>query len=566
MSRFSLTTDASVLKESSQVSAAPDNNRDTLAMNNTSLNLLSTTCAVCQRILSSGNESGGPEAMTGVCGDCRFLLDIETTSPDVYRRRMPGARRRTYGSSESSENLFSQQFSELIALERQTHSVAVELDNQCVNYYGTGRLVRRVSSHTTPSGSRRWRRVFSDTESDGLDSLYGESESNASIMRYRVFHGEGDTLSSSAYGGDSDVSADGHSFLEVGNFGYADGGGGPDSDTDIDPMNAGVYHWNSEDQGEEEEDEDEDDDSEWEEADAEENMVESLRTGDHLHGSLGFNRNNFYMDWSRQSHSPHVDGTTSLEARNRTRAGYTELLSNFEELETQNYAGALGDYLDARGFEYSLEHLAENDISLMGAPPAAVSFVSSLPQIKIDGQYENLDNLSCAICKECPTVGTVLNQLPCLHLYHPSCILPWLSTRNTCPLCRYELPTDDIDYEERKRNLGSEVEMLSVPLNDVNVDGSSDDIDDAVVDELSQFHHGVDVQGEPVNAYSDADNSGQKISRNRWFFAAAVAPIVGMIGISLMLWLGKPSVNGVCSGGHIPYRKENGQRRWWSFL
>lgn len=566
MSRSSLTTDASVLEESSQVSA-PDNNRDTLAMNNTSLNLLSTACAVCQRVLSSGNESGGVEALRGVCGVCRFLLeDIETTSPDVYRRRMSGARRRTYGSSESIENLFSQQFSELIAVERQPHSVAVEHDNQSVNYYGTGRLVRRVSSHTTPSGSRRWRRVFSDTESDGFDSLYGESESNASIMRYRIFNGEGDALSSSAYGGDSDVSADGQSFLEIGNFGYADGGGGLDSDTDIDPMNAGVYHWNSEDQGEEDEEED-DNDSEWEESNTEENMVESLRTGDHLHGSLGFNRNNFYMDWSRQSRSPHGDGTISLGARNRTRAGYTELLSNFEELETQNYAGALGDYLDAGGFEYSLEHLAETDISMMGAPPAAVSFVNSLPQIRIDGQHENLDNMSCAICKECPTVGTVLNKLPCLHLYHPSCILPWLSTRNTCPLCRYELPTDDIDYEERKRNRGSEVEMLSVHLNDVNDDGSSNDIDDAVVYELSQFHHGGGVQEEPVNAYSDTENSGRKIPRNRWFFAAAVTPIVGMVGISLMLWLGKPSVNGVCSGGHIPYRKENnGQRRWWSFL
>ncbi|XP_073146061.1 uncharacterized protein [Henckelia pumila] len=529
-------------------------------MNNTSLNLLSTTCAVCQRILSSGNESGGLEALTGVCGDCRFLLEeMETTSPDVYRRRMPGPRRRNYGSSESIETLFSQQFSELIAVERQTQGV--EHDNQYVNYYGTGRLARHASFHTTPSGSRRWRRVLSDTDSDGFDSLYGESESNASIMRHRVFHGEGDTLSSSAFGGDSDGEVDSLSLLEIGNFGYVDGGGGLDSDTDIDPMNAGVYHWNSEDQGEED-----DNDSEWEEAIAEENMVESLRTGDHLHGTLGFDRNNFYMDWSRQSRFPHVEGTISLGARNRTRADNTELLSNLEELETHNYAGALGDYLDVRGFEHFLEHLAETDISMMGAPPAAVSFVNSLPKIRIDGQYENLDNLSCAICKECPTVGTVLNQLPCLHLYHPSCILPWLSTRNTCPLCRYELPTDDIDYEERKRNRGSEVEMLGMHLNDVNDDGSSNDIDNAVVDELSQSHHGGGVQGEPVNACSDAENSGRKVPRNRWFFAAAVAPIAGIIGISLMLWLGKPSVNGVCSGGHIPHRKEHGQRRWWSFL
>lgn len=545
-------------------SSAPDNNRYTLAVNSTSLNLLSTTCAVCQRILSSGNESGSSlEALTGVCGDCRFLLeDIETTLPDVYRRRMPVARRRNYGSSESIETLFSQQVSELIAVERQAHSVAVEHDNQSVNYYGTGRLGGRASSHTTPSGSRRWRRLFSDTESDGFDYLNGESESNASLMRYRVFHGEGDTLSSSAYGGDSDLSADGQSFLEIGNFGYADGGGGGlDSDTDIDPMNAGVYQWSSEDQGGED-----DNDSEWEEATTEENMVESLRTGDHLHGSLGFNRNNFYMAWSRQSRSPRVDGTISLGARNRTRAGYTELLSNFEELETQNYAGALGDYLDAREFEYSLEHLAETDISMMGAPPAAVSFVNSLPQIRIDGHYENLDNLSCAICKECPSLGTVLNQLPCLHLYHPSCILPWLSTRNTCPLCRYELPTDDIDYEERKRNRGNEVEILRVHPNDVNDNGSSNNVENAMVDELSQFHHGVDAQEEPINAYSDTENCGWKIPRNRWFFAAAVAPIVSMIGISLMLCLGKPSVNGVCSGDHNPCRKEIGQRRWWSFL
>ncbi|XP_075513178.1 uncharacterized protein LOC142548630 [Primulina tabacum] len=562
MSSFSLTAGASVLEESSQVSA-PEDNRFTLAVNNTSLNLLSTTCAVCQRILSSGNESSGIEALPGVCGDCRFFLeDIETNSPDVYRRRMPVTRRRNYGSSESIETLFSQQFSELNAMERQTHSVAVEHDNQSVNYYGTRRLVQRASSHTTPSGSRRWRRVFSDTESDGFDSIYGESESNASLMRYRVFHGEGDTLSSSAYGGDSDVSADGQSFLEIGNFGYADGGGGLDSDTDIDPMNAGVYQWSSEDQGVEDEEED-DNGSEWEEANVEENMVESLRTGDHHHGPLGFNRNNLYMAWSRQSRSPRVDGTISLGARNRTRSGYTELLSNFDELETQNYAGVFGDYMDVREFEYSLEHLAETDISMMGVPPAAVSFVNSLPEIRIDGQYENLDNLSCAICKECPSVGTVLNQLPCLHLYHPSCILPWLSTRNTCPLCRYELPTDDIDYEERKRNRGNEVEILSMHLND---DGSSNDVDNAVADELSQFHHGEGAQVEPLNANSDTENCGWKIPRNRWFFAAAVAPIVSMIGISLMLWLGKPSVDGVCSGGHIPCRKENGQRRWWSFV
>ncbi|KAD0721978.1 hypothetical protein E3N88_43803 [Mikania micrantha] len=44
--------------------------------------------------------------------------------------------------------------------------------------------------------------------------------------------------------------------------------------------------------------------------------------------------------------------------------------------------------------------------------------------------------------------------LECGHMYHGECIIPWLDSRNTCPVCRFELPTDDPEYEEdRKRRL-----------------------------------------------------------------------------------------------------------------
>ncbi|KAK1663099.1 hypothetical protein QYE76_051258 [Lolium multiflorum] len=53
----------------------------------------------------------------------------------------------------------------------------------------------------------------------------------------------------------------------------------------------------------------------------------------------------------------------------------------------------------------------------------------------------------CAVCKDGIEAGEAARRLPCAHLYHGACILPWLAIRNTCPLCRHELPTDDAEYE-----------------------------------------------------------------------------------------------------------------------
>ncbi|KAL2520085.1 RING/U-box superfamily protein [Forsythia ovata] len=98
----------------------------------------------------------------------------------------------------------------MITLARQTQSTVLEHDNQSINGDGAAMLVQLTSTRTTPSGSRRWRRVFSDTENDGL--------SNVSFRRYRYFLGEDDTISYTTYGGDSDASIDGN--LENENLKY----------------------------------------------------------------------------------------------------------------------------------------------------------------------------------------------------------------------------------------------------------------------------------------------------------------------------------------------------------
>ena len=57
----------------------------------------------------------------------------------------------------------------------------------------------------------------------------------------------------------------------------------------------------------------------------------------------------------------------------------------------------------------------------------------------------------CPICLVEYSTGEKCKQLPCKHDFHPACILPWLGQTNTCPVCRHELPTDDEDYEEFRR-------------------------------------------------------------------------------------------------------------------
>ncbi|KAJ8985355.1 hypothetical protein NQ317_008386 [Molorchus minor] len=79
-------------------------------------------------------------------------------------------------------------------------------------------------------------------------------------------------------------------------------------------------------------------------------------------------------------------------------------------------------------------------------PPASKSAVEALPNENI-----SKEGLQCPVCLKDHTKGEVAKKMPCNHLYHGECIMPWLSKTNSCPLCRYELPTDDEDYEAWKK-------------------------------------------------------------------------------------------------------------------
>ncbi|KAJ8426940.1 LOW QUALITY PROTEIN: hypothetical protein Cgig2_015785 [Carnegiea gigantea] len=112
----------------------------------------------------------------------------------------------------------------------------------------------------------------------------------------------------------------------------------------------------------------------------------------------------------------------------------------------------LGDYFLGPGLEQLIQQLAENDPNRYGTPPASKRSVQGLPNVMITEALVKSDSNSCAVCMNEFGVGMEVKQMPCSHLYHSDCLLPWLELHNSCPVCRYELPTDDPDYENRRGN------------------------------------------------------------------------------------------------------------------
>ncbi|XP_058115035.1 uncharacterized protein LOC131258027 [Magnolia sinica] len=114
----------------------------------------------------------------------------------------------------------------------------------------------------------------------------------------------------------------------------------------------------------------------------------------------------------------------------------------------ESYLGDHDDeYIYTTEYEVLFGQFAETDNPVKGSPPAAKSFIENLPSVVLTKEDVENNNAICAVCKDGISVEEQVKQLPCSHHYHKDCILPWLKIRNTCPVCRHELPTDDPDYE-----------------------------------------------------------------------------------------------------------------------
>ncbi|KAG5002655.1 hypothetical protein JHK86_026794 [Glycine max] len=57
--------------------------------------------------------------------------------------------------------------------------------------------------------------------------------------------------------------------------------------------------------------------------------------------------------------------------------------------------------------------------------------------------------MHCVVCKEAFELGVLAREMLCKLHYHFDCILLWLSMRNSCPVCHYELSSEQPTYKNR---------------------------------------------------------------------------------------------------------------------
>jgi len=98
---------------------------------------------------------------------------------------------------------------------------------------------------------------------------------------------------------------------------------------------------------------------------------------------------------------------------------------------------------------FYMEAMDPNNAQGSGPPPASDAAIASLIKSPLTEKERSLmHNKMCSVCCEAFVVNDLVSRLPCGHVYHPQCVEPWLNRHCTCPACRYELPTDDDDFEE----------------------------------------------------------------------------------------------------------------------
>lgn len=89
-----------------------------------------------------------------------------------------------------------------------------------------------------------------------------------------------------------------------------------------------------------------------------------------------------------------------------------------------------------------------NQMDNTGPPPLEKEKIAEIPKVTISAEQVEM-KLQCSVCWEDFQIDEVVRKLTCAHVYHESCIIPWLELHGTCPICRKSLAPEQAPDEQR---------------------------------------------------------------------------------------------------------------------
>jgi hypothetical protein len=126
--------------------------------------------------------------------------------------------------------------------------------------------------------------------------------------------------------------------------------------------------------------------------------------------------------------------------------------STFNNFFQDNYASNFRSNFgrDRERYQELLEFLRQNNAQQEGRSKPATSkkAIKEFKRFKMSEKYTKKDGKNkiekpnCCICITDININELTLMLPCGHLFHDPCVVNWLEKNNTCPVCRFELPTE----------------------------------------------------------------------------------------------------------------------------
>ena len=100
----------------------------------------------------------------------------------------------------------------------------------------------------------------------------------------------------------------------------------------------------------------------------------------------------------------------------------------------------LGDYVlgGASSMQAIIDRLMALDPHTSSHSPTPQSVLDAL-RVGVVGEDEleaGMEDDACVICQDSYQLGQDVLWLSCNHVFHRECILPWLKSSSTCPICR----------------------------------------------------------------------------------------------------------------------------------